>query len=177
LILSDPQQMPVRPWAASLRETGQGAVGLQIEDQSHTADMRADADGERRITLDGSTWCARAQRLAQPDHWQVQLNGPEGSFELQREDRSFAPRERGGGAAAARELRAPFNGKLVAVHAASGQAVQRGAPLLVIESMKLEHTIAAPRDAVIGSVAVSVGQQLAPGQLLITFAAKPGAAT
>ncbi|MFZ2827216.1 acetyl-CoA carboxylase biotin carboxyl carrier protein subunit, partial [Hydrogenophaga sp.] len=70
----------------------------------------------------------------------------------------------------------PFNGKLVAVHAALGQAVQRGAALLVIESMKLEHTLTAPRDGVIESVDVSVGQQLAPGQRLVTFAVEAGAA-
>jgi geranyl-CoA carboxylase alpha subunit len=172
LSLCDPQLAPARTWAARLRETGQGAVELEVEGQTHAASVAADADGQRRITLDGQAWRARVQPLARPGHWQVQLSGPEGSFELQREDRSFAPRERAGGAAAARELRAPFNGKLVAVHAMPGQAVQRGAPLLVIESMKLEHTLAAPRDAVVDSVAVAVGQQLAPGQLLMNFMAE-----
>jgi 3-methylcrotonyl-CoA carboxylase alpha subunit/geranyl-CoA carboxylase alpha subunit len=175
LNLCDPQQTPPQPWTASLHETGQGAVALEMDGQRHGASVAADADCQRRINLDGQTWRARAQRLAQPGHWQVQLSGPEGCFELQREDRSFAPRERAGGAAAAGELRAPFNGKLVAVHAVPGQAVQRGAPLLVIESMKLEHTLAAPRDAVVESVAVAVGQQLAPGQLLMNFTADTGA--
>jgi 3-methylcrotonyl-CoA carboxylase alpha subunit/geranyl-CoA carboxylase alpha subunit len=61
------------------------------------------------------------------------------------------------------------------VHAAPGQAVRRGDPLLVIESMKLEHTLTAPRDGVIERVDVSVGQQLAPGQRLVTFAVEAGA--
>jgi geranyl-CoA carboxylase alpha subunit len=172
LSLCDPQRAPAKLWSASLRETGQGAVALEVEGQTHEASVTADADGQRRITFDGQAWRARAQRLAKTDHWQVQLSGPEGSFELQREDRTFAPRERADGAVAARELRAPFNGKLVAVHATLGQVVQRGAPLLVIESMKLEHTLAAPRDAVVQSVAVAVGQQLAPGQLLMSFTAE-----
>jgi 3-methylcrotonyl-CoA carboxylase alpha subunit/geranyl-CoA carboxylase alpha subunit len=47
--------------------------------------------------------------------------------------------------------------------------VARGAPLLVIESMKLEHTLHAPRDTVIESLNVAPGQQVAPGQLLATF--------
>ena len=37
--------------------------------------------------------------------------------------------------------------------------------------MKLEHTLAAPRDVTVEAVSVATGQQVAPGQLLITFAA------
>ena len=173
--LSDPQQPAPTVWAASVRETGQGAVVLETRGQVHHATLSAAPGGQRRITLDGYHWRARAVRLPAPGQWQVQLDGPEGGFELQREDRSFAPRESAGGAAAARELRAPFNGKLVTVHAAPGQAVRRGDPLLVIESMKLEHTLTAPRDGVIERVDVSVGQQLAPGQRLVTFAVEAGA--
>ncbi|MGS5085269.1 ATP-binding protein [Hydrogenophaga sp. A37] len=174
--LGDPQASTPALWAASLRETGQGAVALEVDGQAHRASVSAAADGQRCITLNGQRWRARAQRLPVPDHWQVQLDGPEGSFELQREDRSFTPRERVGGGAAARELRAPFNGKVLTVHAVPGQAVRRGDPLLVIESMKLEHTLAAPHDAVIESVGPSVGQQLAPGQLLMSFLVEAGAA-
>ena len=72
---------------------------------------------------------------------------------------------------AARELRAPFNGKLVAVHATPGARVARGEPLLVIESMKLEHTLAAPRDVTVEALSVAAGQQVAPGQLLLIFSA------
>jgi geranyl-CoA carboxylase alpha subunit len=170
-----PQASAPPLWTARLRETGQGAVTLELEGPAHRATVSAARDGQRHITLDGQRWRARAQRLPATDHWQVQLDGPEGSFELQREDRSFAPRERAGGAAAARELRASFNGKLVAVHAVPGQAVRRGDPLLVIESMKLEHTLAAPRDAVVESMGLLVGQQLAPGQLLMSFLVEAGA--
>ncbi|MFZ2825854.1 acetyl-CoA carboxylase biotin carboxylase subunit, partial [Hydrogenophaga sp.] len=75
-------------WVASVRETGQGAVVLAVDGLTHAASVSADADGQRRIVFDGSVWRARAQRLALPGHWQVQLSGPEGGFELQREDRS-----------------------------------------------------------------------------------------
>ncbi|MFN3495603.1 MAG: acetyl-CoA carboxylase biotin carboxyl carrier protein subunit [Hydrogenophaga sp.] len=42
---------------------------------------------------------------------------------------------------------------------------------MVIESMKLEHTLAAPRDVTVDGVPVAAGQQVAPGQLLMTFSA------
>jgi 3-methylcrotonyl-CoA carboxylase alpha subunit/geranyl-CoA carboxylase alpha subunit len=50
--------------------------------------------------------------------------------------------------------------------------VAKGDALLAIESMKIEHQIAAPRDGVVAAVQVGAGQQVAPGQLLITFAAE-----
>jgi 3-methylcrotonyl-CoA carboxylase alpha subunit/geranyl-CoA carboxylase alpha subunit len=50
-----------------------------------------------------------------------------------------------------------------------GQAVARGDTLLVIESMKLEHALAAPRDAVVAELLVQPGAQVAPGQLLLRF--------
>ena len=94
-----------------------------------------------------------------------------GAHTIELADLSLVPRERAGGASAARELRAPFNGKLIAVHAQAGATVAKGEPLLVIESMKLEHTLAAPRDVTVDSVSVAAGQQVAPGQLLMTYAA------
>jgi 3-methylcrotonyl-CoA carboxylase alpha subunit/geranyl-CoA carboxylase alpha subunit len=49
--------------------------------------------------------------------------------------------------------------------------VARGETLLVIESMKLEHSLAAPRDAVVAELLVQPGAQVAPGQLLLRFEA------
>ncbi len=107
--------------------------------------------------------------------WQVQLTGGAGdaSAELWLDDLSHAAVQAAGGAGASPELRAPFNGKLIAVHAAVGQAVARGDTLLVIESMKLEHALAAPRDAVVAELLVQPGAQVSPGQLLLRF--EPGA--
>ena len=72
-------------------------------------------------------------------------------------------------ALAARELRAPFNGKLVSLMVQPGQRVARGQVLLTIESMKIEHQIGAPRDATVSGVTVVAGQQLVPAQVLLVF--------
>jgi 3-methylcrotonyl-CoA carboxylase alpha subunit/geranyl-CoA carboxylase alpha subunit len=98
--------------------------------------------------------------------WHVQADG----VDLFVEDASFEAAA-ASGAAASQELRAPFNGKVIAVHAVPGRAVRRGDTLLVIESMKLEHAINAPHDAVPAAVMVAVGQQTAPGQVLLKFEA------
>jgi 3-methylcrotonyl-CoA carboxylase alpha subunit/geranyl-CoA carboxylase alpha subunit len=68
-------------------------------------------------------------------------------------------------------LRAPFNGKVIAVKAQPGAKVARGDTLLVIESMKLEHSLAAASDAVVKSIHVQPGQQASVSQVLVTFEA------
>jgi geranyl-CoA carboxylase alpha subunit len=93
-----------------------------------------------------------------------------GAVDLFLEDATFEPAA-SGGTAAAQELRAPFNGKVIAVHATPGQAVKRGDTLLVIESMKLEHAVNAPHDAVLAAVLAEVGRQTSPGQVLLRFEA------
>jgi geranyl-CoA carboxylase alpha subunit len=67
-------------------------------------------------------------------------------------------------------MKAPFAGKVVALHARTGQDVAAGDTLLVIESMKLEHAITAPRAASIASLHVELGQQVSSQQALVRFA-------
>ena len=84
---------------------------------------------------------------------------------------SFDPIVQAGQAQAATELRAPFNGKVLNIAVQPGQPVAAAETALVIESMKLEHSLAPRADGVVAEVLVSVGQQVAPGQLLLRFAA------
>jgi 3-methylcrotonyl-CoA carboxylase alpha subunit len=72
----------------------------------------------------------------------------------------------GGGAG----LVAPMPGKVIAVHVAAGSRVTRGAPLLVMEAMKMEHTIVAPQDGTVEAILYAAGEQVAEGAPLVTFA-------
>jgi acetyl/propionyl-CoA carboxylase alpha subunit len=68
-----------------------------------------------------------------------------------------------------RGLAAPMNGRVVAVHANPGDAVAQGSPLVVLEAMKMEHTLAAPTALRVKAVHVAKGAQVAPGKLLMEF--------
>lgn len=151
--------------AAAVLETGQGGLRVTLDDRQREARV-----GDGVVHIDGQAWPVQAVAAGGAD-WQVRV----GPHTLSLTDLGFAPRERAGGASAARELRAPFNGKLVAVHTRPGARVAKGEALLAIESMKIEHQIAAPRDGVVDTVPVAPGQQVAPGQLLLSFAAETAA--
>jgi geranyl-CoA carboxylase alpha subunit len=68
-----------------------------------------------------------------------------------------------------RALTAPMNARVVAVHVKAGDAVAEGAALVVLEAMKMEHTLAAPAALRVAAVHVAKGAQVAPGKLLMEF--------
>jgi 3-methylcrotonyl-CoA carboxylase alpha subunit/geranyl-CoA carboxylase alpha subunit len=154
--------------ALSLQELGLGQVRLQIQDATHEARMQRSGD-LLHIALNGRHWQARAVACTGAvQRWHVQLQGPE-CVELWLTDQSHSAPSTGASAQAAQSLRAPFNGKLIALHVQEGQQVKQGDAVLVIESMKLEHILCAPRDAVVHSLLASVGQQVSPGQVLVQW--------
>ena len=67
-------------------------------------------------------------------------------------------------------LTAPMPGRIIAVHAKAGESVARNAPLIVLEAMKMEHTLKAPQAGVIAQVNVRTGEQIREGQELLRFA-------
>ncbi|WP_410624485.1 biotin carboxylase N-terminal domain-containing protein [Amycolatopsis sp. cmx-8-4] len=69
-------------------------------------------------------------------------------------------------ATAAGSLLATMPGAVVRVLAGEGDAVTAGQPLVVLEAMKMEHTVAAPADGVLSDLRVSQGDQVDTGQVL-----------
>ena len=67
------------------------------------------------------------------------------------------------------ELRAPMPGKVVAISAQPGVVVDKGTPLLVLEAMKMEHTISAPRKGMVKVLLYAVGDQVPDGAELLEF--------
>ena len=77
--------------------------------------------------------------------------------------------------AAAGRLTAPMPGKIVAVMVASGVRVGRGTPLLIMEAMKMEHTICAPCDGSVAEFNYPVGAVVNEGAELLDFTAEVAA--
>jgi len=164
-------------WQAAVHELGQGQVRVRQGDVAHAVQIQHSpnklVNGAHHhtllITLNGVHWQVQAAHTGDTaERWHVQVNGAE-SAELWLSDQSHSPPASGPNAHAATLLRAPFNGKLIALHVREGDSVKQGDALLVIESMKLEHTLTATRDAVVHSVPVLTGQQVGPGQVLVQW--------
>ncbi|WP_410645603.1 acetyl/propionyl/methylcrotonyl-CoA carboxylase subunit alpha [Amycolatopsis sp. lyj-346] len=71
-----------------------------------------------------------------------------------------------GEAAGAGPVKSPMPGTVLVVKVAAGDVVQAGMPLLVVEAMKMEHTVTAPIDGVVGELPVRAGQQVALDETL-----------
>jgi acetyl/propionyl-CoA carboxylase alpha subunit len=70
-------------------------------------------------------------------------------------------------AVAAGSLVAPMPGAVVRVLVEAGAAVAKGAPLVVLEAMKMEHTVASPTDGTVSEVRVAAGHQVDAGSVLV----------
>jgi propionyl-CoA carboxylase alpha chain len=57
-------------------------------------------------------------------------------------------------------------GSVVSVAVAAGDRVERGRPVLVLEAMKMQHTVTAPHDGVVTDVLVTAGAQVTAGSVL-----------
>jgi len=71
------------------------------------------------------------------------------------------------------DIRAPMPGRLVALRIAPNDVVTRGQLLIVIESMKMESSIVAPRDGVVAAVHFEQGQTFDRDALLMSLAPDP----
>ncbi len=130
-----------RSWC--LRALGDGEFLLELDGATHRLWLAANGD-ETFIHLDGRSWCVRA------------LEGEAGGTGS-------------GGAAGEDTATAPMPGVVLSVHVGEGEAVQRGQPLLVIESMKMETTIAAWRDGVVAKLHCGKGDTFERKAPLVTL--------
>ncbi|UDY23496.1 biotin carboxylase N-terminal domain-containing protein [Nocardioides sp. Kera G14] len=97
-----------------------------------------------------------------PDHETVDVDSIHGHTALTREPRFTDPADR----VEEGSLLAPMPGAVVAVHAKVGDEVAEGQPLLVLEAMKMQHTITAPHAGQVTELDVAVGDQVTGGTVL-----------
>ncbi|MEI2416629.1 acetyl/propionyl/methylcrotonyl-CoA carboxylase subunit alpha [Orrella sp. JC864] len=126
---------------------------------------RRDETGALRIsaTLGPRSWQALAFWHGQTLH----LQSREQWIVLQRHDPLAHAGEQAPDHGAS--LAAPMPGKIIAIPVQAGQAVKQGQPLLVMEAMKMEHTLTAPADGVVGELLYGVGDQVPEGTVLIAM--------
>jgi 3-methylcrotonyl-CoA carboxylase alpha subunit len=164
------------PWRAG----GRRAVPMVIRD----------AAGERAVALEGAGpfvadgtplvrdddchgWrvgedagrAAASRDDGDPDapRWLVQIGGVQ--YEV-----GVGPAPRRLAAAAGARIESPLPGQVVKVLVEAGQHVRAGAELVVVEAMKMEHSIKAPADGTVNAVHCAAGDQVDRGRSLVDFA-------
>jgi 3-methylcrotonyl-CoA carboxylase alpha subunit len=149
------------PVAVDARVEGAG-WRLQVGERELSGAAELADDGKLDVELDGERW--RAGVVALGD--QLHLFTPRGTFQVQRIDPlAIAAAEEEVGDV----LTAPMPGRIVRQLIAVGDRVGRGAPLLVLEAMKMEHTIVAPGDGRVAALRYAEGDQVEEGAILLDF--------
>ncbi len=90
-------------------------------------------------------------------------------FIVRFQDRTYLP-PASAAAGSDGKLRAPMDGRIVAIKVAAGDKVVRGQTLVVLEAMKIQHQLKAALDTCVESIAVQEGQQVANRTVLVTMA-------
>ena len=177
---------PWSPWHArdGWRMNLSSARTISFRDGEALVDAHVRYQGDQwQITLSGRTTLARGKKL-EGDRFAVELDDRRlmasvvavddkrsvflqgNTYTLLRDDplhRVDAGDSHGGG------LTAPMPGKVVALLAQPGQAVEKGTPLLILEAMKMEHTITAPAAGVVKAFCYAAGEQVSDGAPLVEF--------
>ena len=177
---------PCSPWHArdGWRMNLSAARMIGFRDGESLIETQVRYQGDKwQITINGQTTLARGKKL-EGDRFAVELddrrlmasvvavdekrsiflNGS--TYSLLRDDPLHlveAGGAQGGG------LTAPMPGKVVALLAQPGQKVEKGAPLLILEAMKMEHTITAPAAGIVKTFCYAAGEQVTDGAALVEF--------
>lgn len=162
-----------------------------VNDQAHTIEINA----EHRVTVDGVEYEVDLVRIGQQPVYTLLLNGQ--SYEafiyaadeadawnvllhgvlfnvLVEDEREKRLRAAGGvtagGGSGEFNLKAPMPGLVVAVPVAEGQAVAKGDNLIILESMKMQNELKAPRAGTVSRIKVKPGDSVEHHQVLVTVA-------
>ncbi len=142
--------------AVHFRDAG---LRIGIAGREHAFEGERLPDGRLLVRLDGRASKARAVRDGRD--WHVFIDGAHRRLTLHDELEGLDVD------AASGSLAAPMPGKVIAVMVKPGDTVAKGAPLLILEAMKMEHTIAAPADGVVKEIHFAAGEQVPEGAELL----------
>jgi 3-methylcrotonyl-CoA carboxylase alpha subunit len=137
---------------------------LRIDGETRSFSFRREAHDAYALNVSLGNTQTRARVFIAAEVVHVFLHGVEYRFAWRDLLAHAGDAEHGEGS-----LTAPMPGKVVAVFADKGQRVDKGAPLLVIEAMKMEHTIVAPAAGIVDEVLFGVGDQVTDGAQLLRF--------
>ena len=134
---------------------------IMLGGKAHALAGERMADGTLLVRLDGHAFRARA--LRDGCDWHVFCDGDYRRLSLKEELSGAAEDLRSG------SLAAPMPGRVIKVMTSPGAKVAKGDALLILEAMKMEHTITAPADGTVKEIHYAAGEQVLEGAELISL--------
>jgi 3-methylcrotonyl-CoA carboxylase alpha subunit len=151
-----------------VRRRRDGMLDLQLPGGTLEASVQRRDDDRLAIRLGGDTFAATVMRHRTSDGVDYTLFAAGASRRLRLVDPLDVTQYEAVASGEA-SVRSPLPGKIIDLRVKAGDTVSKGQPLLVLEAMKMEHTLAAPTDGKIKSVRYAVGEQVAEGAELVEF--------
>ena len=138
---------------------------LTIAGQTYDVEVGDTSSSPVEVSVDGTTYQVELPESASAAHAAPSappVAAPKPAAPApQPVSRTAVPTSGGGGV-----VRSPMPGKIISVSIAVSDTVTKGQSILVLESMKMENTIAAPIDGTVSSVLVAAGDAVQHGQSL-----------
>lgn len=142
----------------------QGRYQVIVDGDARSVDAVPVEDGVSSFIVDGA--CFEVHATRDRDRYVLLINGEH--YELDaRNRRSRSGFGKGAGLAVGRQVvHAPMPGRVVRILAQPGERVEEGAPLLILEAMKMENQLRSPITGEVVEMAVTEGQVVATGEKL-----------
>jgi 3-methylcrotonyl-CoA carboxylase alpha subunit len=166
------------------RLNGESLQRLAFELAGRSIELRLSPLDEHRFRLAAPTWSALVEAQRRGSRIELRIDGIKREltavafargFVIAHRGRNHAldlvdplapPRASGGGVEA---LSAPLPARVTQILACRGQEVTKGAPLIMLEAMKMEIALAAPRDGRIAEIRPAIGDMVGQGEALVVF--------
>ena len=165
---------------------------VRVGEREHEVEVEIGPEGDRRIVVDGEAFevagaGAGAVRVSpvggteqvelavagEPRPSEAWVDGQRVQVELQTEQEARLAEALGKGAAGSGsgELKAPMPGRVVKILVSESEAVEQGAPVIIVEAMKMENELQAPVSGTVKRIAVGEGDTVDAGQVLVELEA------
>jgi 3-methylcrotonyl-CoA carboxylase alpha subunit len=157
-----------QPVSAELTYLHDGALHLCAGEASGVLSFAQQANGAVSINFAGQHFTVHCYTISVPKGQEAHVFTAKGATKIVVVDPFLQLADSN---AAAGHLTAPMPGKVVSFAVKAGDAIKAGQTLAVMEAMKMEHTIAAPKDGTVAELLYVPGDQVAEGAELLTLVA------
>ncbi len=143
-------------------------VSARVDDRSIDLRVSQPESGVFVIHVDGQVWETAVSENG-PNTFGIRLKGQEMSVRLFDPKRLRGSVAEGDASAGKAEIRTAMPGKVVRLLKKFGETVTKGEGMIVVEAMKMQNEMRAPKDGTIGQIKVVEGDTVAAGDVLVVI--------